>query len=271
MSTQLIRPSHGTTARHPLQCRRRHRRQPGDPHRLLLRTPPRHRGARRRIRARADELSDLRGANGRGQRHDANPMRGPGCALHGCVVATARSMRRSVRRREDAGLWLVDPVNGATARWGLGPLCKVRVTHLADDATAIGFSWHHAVGDMQTLMHFMNAWAAAAAGEPLAEPLIVEDRAAYLDEHLPADGARRARGALPRARGIRPQRAVPGEGCAKAADAERLLRRRRNRPHARRLRSPDALVRQRRCVRACFRSAHEVPIRRWIVAPSRSR
>ena len=37
---------------------------------------------------------------------------------------------------------------------------------LADDATAIGFSWHHAIGDMQTLMLFMNAWAAAAADKP---------------------------------------------------------------------------------------------------------
>ena len=73
---------------------------------------------------------------------------------------------------------------------GLGPLCKVRVTHLADQATAIGISWHHAIGDMQTVMHFMNAWAAAAAGRPLAQPLIVEDRAAYLDEHLPPGGAR---------------------------------------------------------------------------------
>jgi hypothetical protein len=43
---------------------------------------------------------------------------------------------------------------------------------------------------MQTVMLFMNAWAVAAAGKPLAEPLIVEDRAAHLDEHLPADGAR---------------------------------------------------------------------------------
>jgi hypothetical protein len=42
---------------------------------------------------------------------------------------------------------------------------------------------------MQTLMHLMTAWVAAAAGKPLAEPVIVEDRAAYLDEHLPADGA----------------------------------------------------------------------------------
>jgi hypothetical protein len=106
-------------------------------------------------------------------------------------VSSGRTLGEAIRSAsQDRGLWLIDPVNGATARWGLGPLCKVRVTHLADNATAIGFSWHHAIGDMQTSMHFMNAWAAAAADKPLAEPLIVEDRAAYLDEHLPADGAR---------------------------------------------------------------------------------
>jgi hypothetical protein len=106
-------------------------------------------------------------------------------------VSSGRTLREAIRSAsEDTGLWLVDRVNGATARWGWRPLCKVRVTHLLDDATAIGFSWHHSIGDMRTAMHFMNAWAAAAADEPLAEPLIVEDRAAYLDEHLPADGAR---------------------------------------------------------------------------------
>ena len=106
-------------------------------------------------------------------------------------VSCDRTFHEAIRSvTEDSGDWLIDPVNGATARWGFGPLCKVRVTHLADDATAIGFSWHHAIGDMQTAMHFMNAWAAAAADKPLAAPLIVEDRAAYLDEHLPADGAR---------------------------------------------------------------------------------
>jgi hypothetical protein len=107
------------------------------------------------------------------------------------AVSSGRTLREAIRSAsDDSGLWLVDPVNGATARWGLGPLCKVRVTHLADDATAIGFSWHHSVGDMQTLMLFMNAWAAAAADKPLAEPLLVTDRAAYLDARLPADGAR---------------------------------------------------------------------------------
>jgi hypothetical protein len=105
-------------------------------------------------------------------------------------VSSGRRLPDAIRSTsQDRGGWLIDPVNGATARWGLGPLCKVRVTHLADDATAIGFSWHHAIGDMQTAMHFMNAWADAAADKPLAEPLIVEDRAAYLDDHLGADGA----------------------------------------------------------------------------------
>ena len=105
-------------------------------------------------------------------------------------VSSDRTLREAIQAlTEDNGDWLVDPVNGATARWGFGPLCKVRVTHLADDATAIGFSWHHAIGDMQTAMHFMNAWSAAAAGKPLPEPVLVEDRAAYLDQHLPAGGA----------------------------------------------------------------------------------
>lgn len=90
---------------------------------------------------------------------------------------------------QDSGDWLIDPVNGFAARWGFGPLCKIRVTDLAGGATAIGVSWHHMVGDMQTLMIFMRAWAAAAAGQSIAKPLIVEDRASYLDEQLPAGGA----------------------------------------------------------------------------------
>ena len=82
-------------------------------------------------------------------------------------VSSDRTLYEAIRSvTEDSGDWLVDPVNGATARWGFGPLCKVRVTHLADDATAIGVSFHHAIGDMQTLMFFMNAWSAAAAGKP---------------------------------------------------------------------------------------------------------
>lgn len=109
------------------------------------------------------------------------------------TAASGRTLADAVRSVEqDAGDWLVDPVNGPVARWGLGPLCTVRITQLAGDATAIALSWHHVIGDMQTAMQLMNGWADAAAGRPVAEPLIVDDRAAYLDGRLPADGAERA-------------------------------------------------------------------------------
>src|SRR5947209_15579154 len=105
-------------------------------------------------------------------------------------VSSERTLHEAIRAvTEDSGDWLVDRVNGATARWGFGAVCKVRVTHLADDATAIGVSIHHSIGDMQTFMFFMNAWSAATAGKPLPEPVIVEDRVGYLDEHLPDGGA----------------------------------------------------------------------------------
>ncbi len=143
-------------------------------------------------RAFAHALTNLPIFAGRMTVHDGRMrIRCEGQGVPFTSASSDRTLRQAIRSAsEDQGLWLIDPVNGATARWGLGPLCKVCVTHLADDATAIGVSWHHSIGDMQTGMHFMNAWAAAAAGKPLAEPVIVEDRAAYLDDHLPADGAR---------------------------------------------------------------------------------
>lgn len=105
-------------------------------------------------------------------------------------VPSDRTMYDAIRSvASGCGGWLVDPVGGAAARWGLGPLCKVRVTHLADETTAICVSFHHSIGDMQTLMLLMGAWSAATEGAAIPEPVVVEDRVAYLDEHLPADGA----------------------------------------------------------------------------------
>ena len=189
MSTQLIRPSHAQ--RLEIRC------NAGDAIVANLAIHfvfffERHLDTRALGRAFAQALTNLPIFAGRiGIDNGRMRIRCEGQGVPFTSVSSNRTFREAIRSAsEDTGLWLVDPVNGATARWGLGPVCKVRVTHLADDATAIGFSWHHAVGDMQTFMHFMNAWSAAAADKPLAEPLIVEDRAGYLDEHLPADGAR---------------------------------------------------------------------------------
>ena len=189
MSTQLIRPSHAQ--RLEIRC------NVGDAivanlavHLVFFFERRLDTGAL--TRAFADALTNLPIFAGRMAMVDGTMrIRCEGQGVPFTCVSSGRALREAIRSTsDDTGLWLIDPVNGATARWGRGPLCKVRVTHLADDATAIGFSWHHAIGDMQTSMHFMNAWAAAAAEKPLAEPLIVEDRAGYLNEHLPADGAR---------------------------------------------------------------------------------
>lgn len=124
------------------------------------------------------------------------------------VASSERSLEYAIASTSrDSGGWLIDPVNGATARWGLGPLCAVRITHLAGDATAIGFSWHHAIGDMQTAMHFLETWAAATGGVPVPEPVIIEDRVEYLHQRLPADGARQ-----------------PGVRCLSSAETVRSVR-----------------------------------------------
>ena len=174
MSTQLIRPSHAQ--RLEIRC------NAGDAIVANLATHfvfffERHLDTRALGRAFAQALTNLPIFAGRiGIDNGRMRIRCEGQGVPFTSVSSNRTFREAIRSAsEDTGLWLVDPVNGATARWGLGPVCKVRVTHLADDATAIGFSWHHAVGDMQTFMHFMNAWSAAAADKPLAEPLIVED------------------------------------------------------------------------------------------------
>jgi hypothetical protein len=106
------------------------------------------------------------------------------------VASSERTLQEAIRSNAtDRGHWLVDIVNVISAHQGHSPLLTVRVTHLSDGATAIGCSFHHSVGDFRSFMLFMNAWGATASGEPVSEALIVEDRSAYLDEHLPPDGA----------------------------------------------------------------------------------
>jgi Transferase family len=89
----------------------------------------------------------------------------------------------------DSGL--VDHVDGPAARAGRGPVTRVRINRLADGTTILGCSWHHAIGDMSSFTAFMRQWSASSAGAELEAPLLVEDRAAYLDALLPEkDGGR---------------------------------------------------------------------------------
>lgn len=106
------------------------------------------------------------------------------------VASSEHDLAAAIRMaREVSGRWLVDAIDPRTARVGRSPLFNVRVTYLADGSTAIGCCWHHPIGDMHSFMLLMNAWVAAVRGDALPEPLLVEDRIAYLDEHLPPDGS----------------------------------------------------------------------------------
>ncbi|MGW4646764.1 acyltransferase [Kitasatospora sp. NPDC004289] len=79
----------------------------------------------------------------------------------------------------------VDHVAAQAVHEGELPLFTVRLTRLADGGTALGCSWHHVLGDVQTFMTLMRAWSAAVHGAELPEVLPVEDREAYLASVLP--------------------------------------------------------------------------------------
>jgi hypothetical protein len=91
----------------------------------------------------------------------------------------------------------VDHVDAVPARTGGHPLLTVRVSRLADGSTALGCSWHHAVGDMQSFLVLMRVWSAAVEDLPLPDVLVVPDRDAYLDEALPRQDSGRPGFRLP--------------------------------------------------------------------------
>lgn len=92
---------------------------------------------------------------------------------------------------------LVDHVDASKARLGGLSLLTVRMSRLADGGTALGVSWHHAVGDVQSFMLLMRAWSAAVEGGVLPEAELVPDQDAYLDRVLPAEDCGRPGFRLP--------------------------------------------------------------------------
>ncbi|MFC8717561.1 acyltransferase [Kitasatospora sp. NPDC057198] len=82
---------------------------------------------------------------------------------------------------------LVDHVRATEARREPLPLLTVRLNRLADGACALGVSWHHAVGDMQTFALLLRTWSACTEGTDLPEVHRAPDRDGQLDAHLPAE------------------------------------------------------------------------------------
>ncbi|MFC8454127.1 acyltransferase [Kitasatospora sp. NPDC057223] len=118
-----------------------------------------------------------------------------------------------------ASAQLVQPVEASPARAGGLPLLTVRVSRLAGGGSALGCSWHHAVGDVQTFMLLMRAWSAAVEGLELPQAQLVEDQDAYLGKVLPAEDCGRPGFRLPDAA----EAAFLGAEVANAARANRTV------------------------------------------------
>ncbi|MBE9063717.1 acyltransferase [cf. Phormidesmis sp. LEGE 11477] len=79
---------------------------------------------------------------------------------------------------------LVDFIIADDALKNQSPLLTVRLTQFSCGGTALGICWHHSIGDMHAFMCFMRAWSAATNGKQYDLPLVIEDRKAYLQEHI---------------------------------------------------------------------------------------
>lgn len=97
------------------------------------------------------------------------------------------TLRELMGRLTLPGAQLVDHVEATKARSGELPLLTVRISRTSDRGSALGVSWHHAVGDVQSFMLLMRAWSAAVEGRELPDVELVPDRDAYLDRVLPAE------------------------------------------------------------------------------------
>jgi len=117
------------------------------------------------------------------------------------------------------GTGFVDPV--WNAREGGLPVLSVRINQLAGGGTALGCSFSHAIGDMNSFMVFMRAWSAAVEGAEPPEVRIVADRDAYLDEVLPREDSGRPSIWLPDA--DQAQRRNEDFALAFAPDANRTV------------------------------------------------
>lgn len=63
------------------------------------------------------------------------------------------------------------------------PLLTIKLTYFKE-GMAIGYCWHHSLGDMATFMLFLKALSACAQGRAYPLPHIPLDRPCYFKEHL---------------------------------------------------------------------------------------
>ncbi len=69
----------------------------------------------------------------------------------------------------------VDEINPHAAEKKNSPVLQVKLSYFPD-GLAIGYSWHHSLGDMSTFMQFLNAVSSYAKQECFPSPTLLKDR-----------------------------------------------------------------------------------------------
>lgn len=77
----------------------------------------------------------------------------------------------------------VDMINAVKSLKHGKPLLTLKLSYFTD-GMAIGYCWHHSLGDMSTFMEFLKALSAQAQGKIYQPALIAEDREEYLNKWL---------------------------------------------------------------------------------------
>jgi transferase family protein len=101
------------------------------------------------------------------------------------TIDAGENLAEAIGRVTLPGSGLIDHIDARLARSGGQPLLRIRITRLADGGMAVGCSWQHAVGDMQSFVQLMQTWSAAYDGRALPDVKLVDDREANLLDVLP--------------------------------------------------------------------------------------
>ncbi|AFZ24136.1 Transferase family [Cylindrospermum stagnale PCC 7417] len=76
---------------------------------------------------------------------------------------------------------IIDPKKAILTQ---SPVMTIQLTYFACGGMTLGVCWHHSIGDMQSFMCFMKAWANKFRKEEYPLPLIVKDRDKYSETNL---------------------------------------------------------------------------------------
>ena len=77
----------------------------------------------------------------------------------------------------------IDLINPDKVLKQLGPVLTIKLTY-CEDGMAVGYCWHHSIGDMSTFMQFLKGLSSFAKGIKYQLPILAEDRGIYLKQWM---------------------------------------------------------------------------------------